>query len=61
MAELKTKKAVKRGNYQIRRVEAVPSIETWIHTQLNDARFASFMDRVEPWVDGGYGLYRDCE
>lgn len=35
-----------------------PGIETWCEGRGWFPEFASW---VQPWIDGGYGLYRDCE
>jgi hypothetical protein len=54
-------RAVQRGNVRLRLPRRPLPFEQWIATRLDDGWYSSFLDWVEPWKRGGYGLYRDCE
>lgn len=53
---------VMRGDQRLILLEPIPELEVWItnHQPAGDW-FIEFLKWVKPYVDGGYGLYRDCE
>jgi hypothetical protein len=52
---------VQRGNRHVELPPPVPDLEEWIACCLADGWYARFLAWLEPWVRGGYGLYRDNE
>jgi hypothetical protein len=54
---------VKRGNRKISFWPDDPALglEAWVAEHLGIPWFGSFFAWVKPWVERGYGLYRDCE
>jgi hypothetical protein len=52
---------VQRGNRRVELPLPFPDLEEWIARRFADDRYARFLTWLEPWVRGGYGLYRDCE
>jgi hypothetical protein len=53
--------ASRRGNWKIADPVIIPEVEDWIGEQLKSDWFDEFTVWIEPWIDGGYGLYRDCD
>jgi hypothetical protein len=54
-------RAVQRGNKGVRPPTPPPGFDEWVANRLRDGWYCSFLEWVEPWKQGGYGLYRDCE
>lgn len=52
---------VQRGNKRAHRPKSPLEFEAWIAYRLKEEWFGSFLDWAKPWVDGGYGLYRNNE
>jgi hypothetical protein len=53
--------AVPRRNLRLSLPKRPLPLEQWIAARLNDEWYSSFVNWLEPWKSGGYGLYRDCE
>jgi hypothetical protein len=54
-------RAVQRGNVKLRLPSRPLEFDRWIAAGLENEWYLSFLTWVEPWRQGGYGLYRDCE
>jgi hypothetical protein len=52
--------AVQRGNMRSTRPKKPLGFEDWVASRLNDQWFPRFLEWVEPWRRGEYGLFRDC-
>ena len=52
---------VQRGNKRGRLPKQPLAFDDWVASSLRNEWYFSFLDWVKPWVEGGYGLYRDCE
>jgi hypothetical protein len=52
---------VRRGNRRCQLPKPLLSLEEWIAKWQPSEGFSSFLVWLQPWLKGGYGLYRDCE
>lgn len=52
--------ATRRGNWRLPLPPEIEELEEWIEKWLNYEWFDEFVVWIKRWLDGGYGLYRDC-
>jgi hypothetical protein len=52
---------VQRGNRRVDLPPSFPDLEDWITKRLSDDWYTRFLGWLDPWLRGGYGLYRDNE